>query len=69
MSEPKKCCICKGDIEIKRTKTGEIYWTDGNDPWPVNNDEDARCCDVCDAHIVIPTRLHQLQFDQKEFSK
>jgi hypothetical protein len=24
---------------------------------------------VCDTHIVIPARLNQLQFDQKEFSK
>ena len=54
---PKKCCICNGDIEVKRTETGEIYWTEGNDPWPVNNKLDARCCDVCNDHVVIPARL------------
>ena len=29
----------------------------GNNPWPVVNDEDARCCDECNYDKVISARL------------
>lgn len=45
-----KCCICGG--------TFEGY---GNNPWPVVNDEDARCCDVCNALEVVPERIKQIR--------
>ena len=44
------CCICG------RTVTGE--W--GNNPEPVNNAPDARCCDDCDVRYVIPERIRRL---------
>lgn len=44
-----KCCICGG--------TFEGY---GNNPWPVVKDEDASCCDVCNAVEVVPARIKQM---------
>lgn len=43
------CCICG------KTFTG---W--GNNPYPVNEQEGARCCDDCNALYVIPARLDRL---------
>lgn len=40
------CCLC-----------GHAFTGFGNNPWPVNNDEDARCCDECNAFVVIPARI------------
>ena len=40
------CCIC-----------GQVFTGYGNNPWPVNDDEDARCCDTCNADVVIPARV------------
>ena len=31
------CCICGKECENE--------W--GNNPWPINNDENARCCNKC----------------------
>lgn len=45
-NEPKKCCIC-GDPIIGY----------GNDPWPVNLDNHAKCCDICNINTVLPARL------------
>ena len=45
----KKCCICGKEF---------VGW--GNNPYPVNKDEDARCCDDCNAMYVIPARLEAL---------
>ena len=44
-----KCCICG------RTVKGF-----GNNPWPVDNREDARCCDECNEAEVIPARIVQI---------
>lgn len=42
-----KCCIC-----------GEYFWDHfGNNPYPVVEDEDARCCNYCNSRFVIPARL------------
>lgn len=41
-----KCCICGLTFE---------GW--GNNPWPVNKSENARCCDFCNRAYVIPERL------------
>lgn len=41
-----KCCLCGCDIEGY-----------GNNPWPLNNDEDARCCDKCNADKILPARM------------
>lgn len=44
-----KCCIC-----------GYEFYGFGNNPWPVVNDEYARCCDNCNARVVIPARLAKM---------
>lgn len=41
-----ECCIC-----------GEVFTGFGNNPYPVVKDEDARCCDNCNAMYVIPRRI------------
>lgn len=43
------CCICGKEFE---------GW--GNNPYPVVKEEDARCCDDCNAMYVIPARLEAL---------
>jgi hypothetical protein len=48
------CSICKGDIEQQRNEEGVVYWAAGHNAAPVN---DGRCCDTCNAEIVIPARL------------
>lgn len=45
----KRCCLCGCVI------TG---W--GNDPWPLNTDEEAECCDACDFTKVVPARINLL---------
>lgn len=41
-----KCCIC-----------GKTFNDYGNNPAPVNNEPDARCCDMCNKEAVIPARI------------
>lgn len=53
-----RCCICGSEI------TG---W--GNNPWPVEKDENARCCDNCNDLFVIPARIaemYQKKGEEKE---
>lgn len=47
-----ECCIC-----------GRSFEGFGNNPYPVNTDENARCCDECNWGQVIPARLNQLMGD------
>lgn len=44
------CCFCGRVIP---------YWV-SNNPYPVNKDPDARCCDMCNDLKVIPARLKRL---------
>lgn len=44
------CCIC-----------GKEYVGFGNNPWSVNNDPEARCCDECNLTVVIPERINNLE--------
>jgi len=54
-----KCSICGGEIEKKvNPATGKVYWENGNNAEPVN---DGRCCDVCDASVVIPRRIRDIR--------
>lgn len=46
------CCIC--DKEIKADANG---WDRGHNAQPV---EDGRCCDDCNAQIVIPMRMREM---------
>ena len=48
------CCIC-----------GKKFTGWGNNPWPVVNDEDARCCDDCNDTRVLEARLASM-FCRKE---
>lgn len=50
------CCIC-----------GKKFTGWGNNPWPVIEDDSARCCDDCNAEIVVPARMRQM-FGRKENS-
>ena len=48
-----KCSICEEEIE-KKYHNGKMYWDSGHNAQPVN---DGRCCDVCNATVVIPARM------------
>ena len=45
------CCLCG------KKCTG---W--GNNPWPVDKTEDARCCDECNSEKVIPARIERMDW-------
>ena len=50
-----KCSICEGYIEpLRHPETGEVVWEGGNNAEPIN---DGRCCDECNATVVIPARI------------
>lgn len=50
------CCIC-----------GKKFTGWGNNPYPVVDDENARCCDDCNNSEVIPARLSKIYVtDRKE---
>lgn len=53
-----KCSICQKDIENKNG------WDKGHNAEPVNS---GRCCDICNATVVIPTRI-TLIFGNKRFN-
>ena len=55
MNEKHICCIC-----------GKEFEGFGNNPYPVNKDENARCCDVCNDTVIIPARIEALKEDKKE---
>jgi len=49
MSRLKKtgtCCLC-----------GAKYRMYGNNPWPLSDDEDDRCCHACNDTLVVPARI------------
>ena len=50
MDDKHICCIC-----------GQEFTGYRNNPYPINSDEDARCCDICNDTAVIPARLEELQ--------
>lgn len=45
-----KCSLCEGN-----------YIFGGNNPQPVIDDYDARCCDVCNDTVVTPARFNQIK--------
>ena len=47
------CSICETKIEACKI-TG---WTEGHNAEPV---KEGRCCDECNAQVVIPTRIQQM---------
>ena len=42
------CCIC-----------GKEFEGYGNNPYPVVEEEGAKCCDDCNEGIVIPARINE----------
>jgi len=40
------CCLC-----------GAKYRMYGNNPWPLSDDDDDRCCHQCNSERVIPARF------------
>lgn len=42
-----RCCIC-----------GQMFIGFGNNPWPIVNDDDSRCCDDCNTTRVVPERIN-----------
>lgn len=55
MREKHICCIC-----------GKEFEGFGNNPYPVNKEEDARCCDICNDIVVIPARIDALNKEEKK---
>jgi len=50
--KPIKCCLCGEDIAV--TPTG---WRYGNNPQPLTDNDEDRCCDLCNSTKVIPKRI------------
>ena len=48
-----KCCFCEKD-----------YGEHGNNPFPVNKNPKARCCEDCNMKIVVVARLRQLKWKE-----
>ena len=53
-----KCCIC-----------GEYFTGWGNNPWPISDKEEDRCCDMCDTTKVLPARIAMSIERRKEKAK
>lgn len=53
-----KCCICGKEINGY-----------GNNPWPINNDVEARCCDDCNWSVVIPARIEGLVAHEEKMKR
>ena len=49
------CCIC-----------GKRYLGYGNNPYPCSDNENAKCCDICNVKYVIPLRIANLEFGVKD---
>lgn len=47
------CCFCGGELKHYEWQDPSIW---GNNPDPACTIDEARCCDYCDWHIVIPAR-------------
>ncbi len=52
------CCFCYAPVNLHYNAQGGIAWTEGHNAEPVMN---ARCCDSCNATVVIPARLKERQ--------
>ena len=59
MNEHFVCCLCG--------KSVHGAW--GNNPWPLSDDANDRCCDACNATKVIPARLGIIADNRKRQEK
>jgi hypothetical protein len=41
-----RCCIC-----------GKMEDGYGNNPWPISNKPEDKCCDICNKWVVLPARF------------
>ena len=48
-----RCSICDDQIEVELSG-----WAEGANAYPVTN---GRCCHMCDAQIVTPTRINNIR--------
>lgn len=39
---------------------GGVFTGWGNNPWPVDKRDCARCCDLCNAKYVVPARIKSM---------
>lgn len=51
----KTCCIC-----------GQEFTGWGNNPWPVVNDPESRCCDDCNYFYILPARIRNVQTERSQ---
>ena len=59
-----ECSICNEEITPKRNpSTGDIIWDQGHNASPIN---DGRCCETCNATVVIPARLGRVRMVRKK---
>ncbi len=56
--DDRKCSICESHIEPLRDDSGQVVWEGGNNAQPIN---DGRCCDNCNATVVIPARIAMME--------
>jgi len=62
-----QCSICEEGIEHQTlSDSDEVYWTLGNNAWPIN---DGRCCQWCDVNVVIPVRLRMMTANRRRDEK
>ena len=58
------CCICGKPLynghHCELSLDDKITYM-GNNPWPVNEDSEARCCDECNMTVVIPARIKNMK--------
>lgn len=59
MCEKFVCCLCGKEVINS--------W--GNNPWPLSHDAEERCCDECNATMVIPARLGIIVNNRKSKEK
>ena len=63
MEADRICDICGNPIDIHYNSEGEAYWTEGHNALPV---VDGRCCDKCNAEVVIPARIMNIMRNKNE---
>ena len=52
-----KCCLCGAEMEAWQS----------NNPWPLVDDENSRCCHDCNEHQVLPARLKMMRKQNPAF--
>jgi hypothetical protein len=53
MRKTGECCLCGGKYHLY-----------GNNPWPLSDDDDDRCCGQCDREYVIPARVELIRAEE-----